>query len=933
MFLFIKYLQGMIDKNYMIHNKKLFEKQPDLLKGNIQIIACAGSGKTEFVSERIAFQLYYKIAKPEEIVAFTFTDKAAEELKFRVRSKIKELIGKQPDIGDMYIGTIHAFAFRLLQEYVPKYRAFDMLDEVSRMAFALSIRTDLVFEHLCNSLENNFQKPFGYNKQNWVLRTFLKDIDLYREESLSTNSIRHESFQHALEIYITKLEEKQFLDFSAILKISVDTLCQSKEVLEQVRNQYKFFTVDEYQDVNPIQEKLIQLISNQENVCVVGDDDQSIYQWRGADVQNIITFQKRYKNVKVYHLDTNRRSHDKIVKTADEFIQKNAGNRLKKDIKDKGVLSENGDLYKIVFPKQEEEIQWILSRIKSLVGTEFSEGGNIRKIKYSDISLLFRSIKIEAKPYIDAFKKNGIPILYSGVGGLLETLEVESMMNIFKYICDFEEGYTDDTISEIYKKMDKRLKQKKEADLKKKITKLKSELKSGSRISLQNLYLNILNLLGLSNIENHKPENEVLLYNLGRFSSAIADYESTREYTTVNSIKNFIWFMMLHADSSYDSGITDGLSGLVDAVSIMTMHGTKGLGFPIVFMPGHLRKKHEPNFGPTFLDINTFDYKRFLNHDTDERRLYYVAMTRAKKYLFITSPDIKVDGKRKSPRSWLFDEISSKHFITESKPDPTKRKPCFKEGGTMDILFPTSYSELAYYLNCGYDYKLRFIYGFSPMLVSALGFGKQVHNIINLLHKKYESNKQIPDASVVHSLLDSHFYLRYASDDVEQRLKEGAKKSILRYIDLWKSDFSLAVKTERRFEMEFFNTLIVGSIDMLKRDSQNQSVLEVIDFKTGKPSNDIMHKYELQVQLYTIAAQEALGIHTKNAYIHFLDSQKNERLIVQTETKALETAKEELKIATDGITKASFLRDSRTDSICKSCDWADICPKRDRFRR
>jgi hypothetical protein len=330
-------------------NSTLFESKPKLLNGNLQIIACAGSGKTEFVSERIAYMIYKGVAKPEQIVAFTFTDKAAEELKFRVRSKIQELLGKQPDIGDMYIGTIHAFAFKILQDFIPRYRAYDMLDEVGRLAFLSSIKRDIDFDYLFNSLHTRYRWNFHRhgNKQNWSYRTFIKDVDLFREEGLADEATLSDSFRNALKIYLQKLEEKRFLDFSSILRIAVDTLENEPSVRKKLQDQYSFFTVDEYQDVNPIQEKLIQLISNKQNVCVVGDDDQSIYQWRGADVQNIITFQKRYPKVAVHQLDINRRSSDAIVKTADELIQLNNPGRLKKSIKDKGLKSEKGDLYKI----------------------------------------------------------------------------------------------------------------------------------------------------------------------------------------------------------------------------------------------------------------------------------------------------------------------------------------------------------------------------------------------------------------------------------------------------------------------------------------------------------------------------------------------------------------------------------------------------------
>lgn len=378
--------------------------------------------------------IYKKVAKPDQIVAFTFTDKAAEELKFRVRSKIKELLGKQPDIGDMYIGTIHAFAFKILQDFIPRYRAYDMLDEISRLAFLSSIKRDINIEHLSGSLSKRYRKPFGKNLQNWVFKTFIKDLDLFREEGLNDNAILSDSFKNAKAIYLQKLDEKRFLDFSSILRIAVDTLGNELSIRKKLQDQYSFFTVDEYQDVNPIQEKLIQLIFGKHNVCVVGDDDQSIYQFRGADIQNIITFQNRYNKVTVHQLNINRRSHDAIVKVGDELIKLNNPGRLPKQIKNKGLTSETGDLYKILFKTQEEEIAWIVAKVRSLVGKEYFENEMPRKLKYSDFAFLFRSVGNEAEPYIDALQAADIPVIFAGTGGLFDTNEVSSILKILEYI-------------------------------------------------------------------------------------------------------------------------------------------------------------------------------------------------------------------------------------------------------------------------------------------------------------------------------------------------------------------------------------------------------------------------------------------------------------------------------------------------------------------
>lgn len=807
-----------------------------------------------------------------------------------------------------------------------------MLDEVGRLAFLSSIKGDIDLDYLTNSLLKRFNKPYGRNKQNWVFRTFIRDVDIFREEGLAPDHAVSDSFRNAYAVYLKKLEEKRFLDFSSILRIAVDTLKNDKKIRAKIQAQYIFFTADEYQDMNPIQEELLQLVSNKENVCIVGDDDQSIYQWRGADTRNILTFKKRYKDVSTHELLINRRSHDSIVKASSELITGNK-TRIDKSIKGMGIVSQPGDLYKIIFEQQDEEVKWLVAKIQALIGTAYQDGETVRKLKYSDIALLFRSISNEASPYIDALDEAGIPIVYSGTGGLFDTVEVSSVIQTLEYIskCDSETEYNDVFLKSIHEDLPEifsiSLKQFKAG-----VLNLQGWAEGQKRLSLQALYGKILALLGLSEPDLHAPANEVLLYNFGRLSQALSDYENSREYLTFRSIKDFIWFIRLHAESSYDIGNTDAMAGLVDAVQIMTMHGTKGLGFPVVFMPSHFKRKASPDFGPTYIDTERVDMGRFLNHEQDERRLYYVAMTRAKKYLFITSAEYKVEGKRRSSRNTLFDEIPGKYFISEPKPDPTKRKICSKDALSEEIRFPTNYSELAYYLSCGYDYKMRFLFGFNPGVVPQLGFGKQVHNIINLLHKEYEDAEKIPSKKRIQELLEEHFYLRYASDSVTNNLKNSARNSLERYVKMWEEDFTLSVKTERAFELEFDNALIAGSIDMIKRDGGDEALLEIIDFKTGKPDTDIAERYDLQVQLYSIAAREALGINTRKALIHYLDSMKNARVVVETTDHALKNAKEQIGYALKGITSGSFRQDARKNDICKGCDWSHICPKRKGYR-
>jgi DNA helicase-2/ATP-dependent DNA helicase PcrA len=212
--------------------------------------------------------------------------------------------------------------------------------------------------------------------------------------------------------------------------------------------------------------------------------------------------------------------------------------------------------------------------------------------------------------------------------------------------------------------------------------------------------------------------------------------------------------------------------------------------------------------------------------------------------------------------------------------------------------------------------------------VQALGYGKQVHNIINLLHKKAQKTGKIPTLDEASRIADKHFYLRYAAEEQMETLKKSAVKSIQNYIKLWKEDFNLTVKTERTFEYDIENALISGAIDLLKRENYSEDILEIVDFKTGKRRTQVEEDSILQAQLYTIAAREALSLNVKKTYIHFLDAGTSPgRVEVLTTPKQLEYALKTIINAVNGITSRDFKRDPKSIKVCNGCDFKSFCPK------
>jgi len=194
------------------------------------------------------------------------------------------------------------------------------------------------------------------------------------------------------------------------------------------------------------------------------------------------------------------------------------------------------------------------------------------------------------------------------------------------------------------------------------------------------------------------------------------------------------------------------------------------------------------------------------------------------------------------------------------------------------------------------------------------------------LHKISQESGEIPSEKKAAELLKKYFYLRYASDTQQRKFIKSAFESISHYIDLWRDDFILSLKTERPFEMDINNALISGTIDLLKRRNDQENILEIIDFKTGK-ERKMQEELNLQVQLYTIASREALNLNIEKAYIHYLDEKKQKRVEVLTTPKQLELARQTIMDAVNGIMTRSFNRNPGNIKICNDCDWSKICPK------
>lgn len=278
---------------------------------NMQLIACAGSGKTEVLARRVAHLLNRdgsERLEPRNIVAFTFTEKAAAELKERIHLRTREAAA-EPLVGmaEMYVGTIHGFCGELLQTEAPECLKYETLDRMRQMLY---INRKSVKTGLTRSSKINGAKLKLYIDTS----RYIEALSVLREDDVAQTALGECSVAKGLEQYRSQLTEDAYFDFSALLDIAVRELTENQTLRDHVSARIKYVIVDEYQDVNPIQEKLIRTLHELgAALCVVGDDDQTIYQWRGSDVRNILKFRDRYPEVGAIAIEDNYRSSEGII--------------------------------------------------------------------------------------------------------------------------------------------------------------------------------------------------------------------------------------------------------------------------------------------------------------------------------------------------------------------------------------------------------------------------------------------------------------------------------------------------------------------------------------------------------------------------------------------------------------------------------------------
>ncbi len=985
-------------------NYKLNKSQKQAIEyfdGPLIIVAGAGTGKTTVITEKITHILKNKLATPEEILALTFTEKAAAEMFERVDSSM--------EIGyvDLQISTFHAFCQKILEEYG--------LDIGLGHNFKLITETEswLLMRKNLDKFNLDYYRPMGnpashlhalishFQKSKDELITpaeyvqYAEDMFANKDSAEGEDVSKFNELANAYHTYNQILLDNNALDFADLIFYTVKLFKERPAILKQLQKKYKYILVDEFQDVNWSQYQLVQMLSRAgSQLTVVGDDDQSIYAFRGASVSNILRFKDDFPKAKEIVLNENYRSQQKILDLAYKLIQNNNPDRLEVKLNvNKKLIS--GPNFPKLAPKDpseqcvvhihaatlDEEVNNVIKTIVQIKETD-SEAA------WKDFAILVRANN-HSEPFISALEKAGIPYEFLAASGLYRQPLVLDCLNFLKLLDNYRES------TALFRllllpvwKMDDHDLQKITYFAKRKAVSLYETLKQSEQYSLSPdgtlSAQKILQVIqkGMQNSKTEKPttvlfhflqdsgmleyltkeelkqNKEVIrqIYQLKEFFEYVRDFEhGTPHATVMNFLEHFNYVM--------DSGDPGGMyqaSDNTDAVHIITVHKSKGLEFKYVFVVNLVEDRFPGRRRGEAIPIPQGLIKEKLpegdNHYQEERRLMYVAMTRAKDRLFLTSAD-DYGGVKNKKISRFLPELG---FTVLEKPEKTKGDSMIsvpqKLEDKAELIYEVpkvfSFSQIKAYETCPYQYKLSHILHIPTKGSASFSFGKSMHNA---MQKFYERLKELNQATQTSLFGESQtgelsangvkapsldellaFYDQSWIDDwyldakqKEEYYKTG--KDILRaFYNTEKEHWTVPISLESGFKVKIGDYLLRGQIDRL--DQTIDGSLEIIDYKTGKGKEKLEAGDKDQLLIYQIAinqlpeyknsgAAPTLSYVYLNNYINLSD---NVKISFLGADKEIEKLKEKVIRTIEEIKSGNF-QATPSPQVCKNCDFRNIC--------
>lgn len=913
----------------------------------ILCIACAGSGKSQTLAYRIA-RLMSQGVPANTIVAITFTEKAADSIKRRIAAVLQRT-GQSPNlIGQMFIGTIHAFCQNVLADSDAVFRQYDVLDGNRFMLYLMSRYYNLGVADLRARYRDRYFETLDQVRNAW---------NILRDEGMSVEDVRARDGQlgQTLASIRDGLVRDQFIDFASMVREVADRVREPGRVRDRLAI-IRHLLVDEYQDVSGAQEELIAAVYRLGgNIFVVGDDDQSIYGWRGAYVANILEFEERYPDVHRHVLATNFRSTRAIVDASNAFAAAQLGpQRLPKTPRANADAAPRQFVVHH-FPTRLEEAEWVADRIKTLIGKEYRKNpdSSPRGLTAADFAILMPSTRSEEQDgtprhaaFSNALLARGITFALNAGGNAFDRPAVNALREVFSAL---EQGAIDRNAADAlvaqhvrpaYPSVNIRRTYEVLADWGRRIHQPPGAARQ--RLFPQALLGDLLEAFDIAN----SGFDQDVMRDIGLFSRMLQDVESV--YLSIDSTQRFrsvVRFLQQVAERGYDIS-TDDVITRPNAVTLSTVHRVKGLEFPVVFVVDVLPGRFPSNKAqlecalPADLMATAVARGAYGNSIEAQARLFYTALTRAERFLHVTGAALLPSGKRTNRQSKFAAALRDEELcnVPDQLPEGLVSAPPQQE--IDEATLPTSFSDIKYYLNCPMDYRFRKSFGFSPPVPELFGYGRAVHVAIEKLHEIFRD--RAPTCEEAEAIAAQHFHLKHIapSGDPENRpgayeqAKNKARQIAGGYVQAYAADFASQRQVEVRFEIPARGCLITGAIDLLMRCNEAGEVLEahVLDFKTMEGGLDPLNNAQLewrelslQVQLYAKAAREVHGENAATGSIHLLKD--NQRVHVPIDEASVQAAVDNIEWAVQGILEQDFpMRPAARK--CGDCDFRRLCPQR-----
>lgn len=951
------------------------------------VIAGPGAGKTKTLVDRVCHLIYDLNVAPENILVGTFTEKAAKELLSRI-STASAAYKVQKNISEIHVGTLHSLFLDFLEEYrdyTDLRRGYQVLDQFEQtyLFYRNAYRFNQI-EGITDLIGGNARSAYGWNAAT-KLATLVNKV---AEENLDVKKLaqckkaeRLTILAEGVSLYRELLAEQNALDFS-LIQTKMWELLDNEDVLKDIRSKIHYIMVDEYQDTNRIQEQiLLKLAAPANRICVVGDDDQALYRFRGATVENILRFQEKFpshgKNrcLKI-ELDKNYRSHPDVIDFYNDWMDglwdeewgefrhekviKNAGKQNRKNTKYTGVVKCMG----------ENSTDWC-KHFYDLV-CKLKKSGALKD--YNQIALLSRSVKndkiVELSNYLE---ERGVPVFSPRSAQFFERKEIKLAIGALLFLFPkleetyLNDGHNESFMEEIWAYYDLCLDtftQELRQDLKLHgelrvwaVTKAKEIAKAAynTDYTFANLFYELLQFPMFANFLQAELSDGVQdlrpMYNLAMFSQLLGKFEYLNNVVAIYSDVDKRTKLLRRLFNEYLKFLKDG--GIAEyedfdmvtpsgCISVMTIHQSKGLEFPVTCVDS-LESTPRKNYDDIDLEIAEYYHKEEPWEPLDRVkffdfwRLYYTAFSRAQNLLVLTGIDnenSRVEKERKSPSKYfdsvyenvvdyteLFKKDAPDIYLDDVKASNIKHQYSF----TSHILL---------YENCPTQYKFFREVEFSPVRTNAILFGTLVHETIEDVHKQVlAGNPEKVTRENMESWLKENYHQLSKQQGVY--LRESSLKSILNhvenYVEYASKDWKRIKEAEVPLTLLKDDYILEGRIDLIQGKGDT---LEILDFKTDvKPDvnnakdREKLKRYKRQLEIYAHIVQGKYGKPVSKMHLFYTGTEDGSPFVsYDFNSKSIEKTIAEVDDVVKKIEQKNFVHSGERDpKKCSECDFRHYC--------